>query len=110
MINAYCVDDLVISRWNGNNEWNEPLSGTEVCIKGYVEWKTRLVRNLQGEEVVSTVTILIPKKLDRPAYLGRALSHEDRIIEVNGEAFNRAIIDISKPKDFSNWHYEVALA
>ena len=110
MIGAYCVDDLVISRWNGNDDWGEPLSGTLVEIKGYVEWKTRLVRNLQGEEVTSTVTIYIPKKLDRPAYLGRALSHEDRIIEVNGELFNRAIIAINAPKDFSHPHYGVNLA
>ena len=68
------------------------------------------MRNLQGEEVVSTVTILIPKKLDRPAYLGRALSHEDRIIEVNGVSFDRAIIAINTPKDFSHPHYEVNLA
>jgi len=110
MINAYCVDDLVISRWNGNDDWGEPLSGTLVCIKGYVEWKTKLVRNINGEEVVSTVTIFIPKKLNRPAYLGRALCHEDRIVEVNGETLNRAIIAIGRPGDFSFSHYEVNLA
>ena len=110
MIGVYCVDDLVIVKWNGEDTWGEPCSGTMVEVKGYVEWKTRLVRNLQGEEVVSTVTIYIQKKIDRPAYLNRALCHEDRIIEVNGETFDRAIIAINAPKDFSHPHYEVALA
>jgi hypothetical protein len=109
MINAYMVDPLTIVKWNGNDTWGEPLSGSFVDVKGYIEWKTRLVRNLQGEEVVSGVTVMLHKKIDKAAYLGRALCHEDRI-QIGGEDFDRAIIEIRAPKDFSHPHYEVYLA
>ena len=109
MINTYMVDPLTIIRWNGNDDWGEPLSASFIDVKGYIEWKTRLVRNQRGEEVVSGVTVMLPKKIDRPAYLDRALCHEDRI-QIGGEDFDRAIIEIKTPKDFSHPHYEVALA
>ena len=104
--NAYCVDEVTILKWNGADEWNEPVSGTIITVKGYVEWRTRLVRNIKGEEVVSTVTVMMPKKID--AELGRELIHEDRLIL--GGSFERAIIAIAQPKAFSFPHYEVALA
>ena len=109
MINAYMVVPLTIIMWNGNDDWGEPLSGTMVEVKGYIEWKTRLVRNVRGEEVVSNVTVMLPKKIDRVAYLGRALCHEDRI-QIDSESFNRAIIAIHTPKAFSGPHYEIYLA
>ena len=105
--NAYCVDEITILKWNGADEWNEPLSGDIITVKGYVEWKTRLVRNIKGEEVVSTVTIMMPKKID--SELGRELMHEDRII-IAGETSERTIMDIHQPKAFSFPHYEVVLA
>jgi len=109
MINVYLVDPLTIVKWNGNDTWNEPLSASLIDVKGYIEWKTKLVRNLQGEEVVSSVTVMLPKKIDKAAYLGRALCHEDRI-QIGSEDFDRAIIEIKTPKAFSGGHYEVNLA
>jgi len=109
MINAYCVDEITIVQWNGNDSWGDPESGTMVTVKGYVEWKTRLVRNARGEEVASSVMVYLPAKIERAAYLGRELMLEDRII-LDGADFNRAIIEIRKPKDFSHPHYEVFLS
>ena len=109
MINAYMVDPITIIKWNGEDTWGEPLSGSMIEIKGYVEYKTKLVRNIHGEEVVSSVTVMLPKKIDGISYLGRVLCHEDRI-QINTESFNRAIIAIHTPKAFSNPHYEVSLA
>jgi len=114
MINAYCVDEITILKWNSADEWNEPLSGDTITVKGYVEWKTRLVRDIKGENVtigkpstISPVTVYLPKKID--ALLGRALQHEDRII-IPGESSERTIVDIHQPKAFSFPHYEVVLA
>ena len=109
MIDSYSVDDLVITQSNGFDVWGEPLSGTTIEIKGYAVWKTWLVRDLAGEEVVSSVMIYINKRrLD--ALLGRVLSHEDRIESINGISIDRSIIAIQTPKAFSNPHYEVYLS
>ena len=116
MMNAYAVDEITIVQWNGNDSWGDPESGTMVTVKGYVEWKTRLITSPRGEtistakpSVISPVTVYLPAKIERAAYLGRGLLHEDRII-LDGEDFDRAIIEIRKPKDFSHHHYEVSLA
>lgn len=120
MINAYCVDDIVIVRWSGNDSWGDPESASLVDVKGYVEWKTRLIRDARGEEVVSSCMVYLPKRRTIDA-LGRALIHEDRLIVDQGGAvgeygtipsdgLSRAIVDIRLPKDFSRPHYEVYLA
>jgi len=109
MIDAYAVDDLVITQFISNDVWGEPCSGTTVEIKGYAVWGTHLTRNLAGEEVVSSVMLYINKRrLD--ALLGRVLSHEDRIESINGVSIDRSIIAIHTPKAFSNPHYEVDLS
>jgi hypothetical protein len=111
MLNGYSVDDIEIGKYIGEDEWNEPLSGSGsvVEIRGYVEWKTKLVRNIKGEEVVSTIQIYIEKRrLD--LRLGRALVHEDRVKSINGDDIDRAIMAIQQPKAFSRPHYEIDLA
>lgn len=109
MINAYCVDEITIFASNGNDSWGEPLSGTAVTVRGYVEYKTRLIRNIRGEEVVSTVMVRLPLSIERSTFLGRPLSHEDRLW-IEGESFDRAIIDVRRPKHWTDPHYEVYLA
>ena len=119
MINSYCVDEITVLKWEGTDSWGEPESGSSVELKGYVEWKTRLVRDRKGEEVVSSVTVYLPKR-KTDAALGRPLLHEDSIM-INVSSIpaatygniaiaGRAIIDIRMPKDFSRPHYEVYLA
>ena len=109
MIDSYAVDDLVISLGPTIDVWQEPVSGSSVEIKGYAVWKTQLVRDLAGEEVVSTIMLYISKRrLD--ALLGRSLTHEERIESINGVSIDRSIIAIHTPKAFSNPHYEVFLS
>ena len=123
MMNVYAVDEVIILKSNGYDSWGEPESGEMVTVRGYVEWKTRLVRNRKGEEAVSSYVVYLPKRRTILA-LGRGLQLEDRmIVDQNGmgtheeyysgmpdDSLDRAIIDIRQPKDFSRPHYEIFLA
>ena len=99
MIRAYCTDDLTVLRWQGEDQWGEPLDYAEIDVKGYVKWKTRLVRNIAGEQVVSRGM----------AYLvyDENLTHKD-FLKIKGIRY--AIIDCREGKDFSVNHLEVHLA
>jgi len=108
LTSVYDVDSLTLWKWNGDDEWGEPIEPTELSVKGYVDYKTRLVRNIAGEQVASEVTIYFMDKNNIDTVLGRILDHEDKI-QLTGEDFKRPIISIGQPKAFSNPHYEVAL-
>jgi len=123
MMNVYAVDEIIILKSNGYDSWGEPESGEMITVRGYVEWKTRLVRDRKGEEAVSSCVVYLPKRRTILA-LGRGLQLEDRmIVDQNGmgtheeyysgmpdDSLDRAIIDIRQPKDFSRPHYEIFLA
>jgi len=92
MLNVYSVDSIIILRAPAvpYTEWNEPIAPTEETVKGYVEWKTRLVRNLAGEEVVSSGNVLI--KIDT------TVDHIDKL-KINSVEY--PILTIEYGKDFS---------
>ncbi len=98
MIEAYSVDDLKILFYQGRNKFNQ-LTYKTVKIKGYVDESTKLVRNIKGEETVSTARAYVMHK--------RLLTHMDYII-FNGA--RRSVISALRAKDFSPNHQEVALA
>lgn len=110
MISAYCIDDITIIRHGGYDSWNEPLAPTDIDVKGKIEYKTRLVRDLKGEGVVAgtagaitaSVMVRFPGSIDTE--LGRSLIHEDRL---KFDGIEHAILKIEKPKAFSNPIYEV---
>jgi hypothetical protein len=99
MIRAYCVDDITISRYAGVDDYNEPLAPTIILAKGYVEWKTKLVRNFAGEQVVSAGMVYL--------LYDSALTHQDRL-EIDG--VDHAILNCRVMKDFSKNHLEVDIA
>ena len=106
MISAYLVDRVNIVKWNGYDSLNRPVATTTVAVRGYVEWKTNLVRDIKGEDVVSPIKVYLHMKRTDKA-LGRALRHEDRL-SVDGR--ERSILTIHEPKAFGHPHYEVYLA
>lgn len=99
MIDVYLTD--IITRYidAGIDEWNERTYTTE-DIKAMVFFKTKLVRNTRGEEVVSSIQVMI--KIDQ------AISHKDRIM-LEGESFTHAVINYGRPRDFSEVMKEVYL-
>lgn len=99
MIDAYLTDDVTRYIDAGLDEWTTRTYTSEE-IKAMVIFKTRLVRNIRGEEVTSNAQLLIK--------IGQAMSHKDRIM-LEGESFTHAIINIGKPRDFSEVLKEVYL-
>lgn len=99
MIRAYCVDDITLYRYAGSDEYNEPNPPTPIDLKGYVEWKTKLVRNFAGEQVVSSGMVYL--------LYDAALTHQDRLT-IDG--IDHAILNCVLQKDFSKEHLEVYIA
>ena len=92
-------DDITVLYNEGEDEWGEPNPTTDVEMKAYLDWKTHLVRNIAGEQVVSRGTAYI-----MPA---RVITHAD-IIKIG--TIKYAILDARDGKDFSKNHQEVHLA
>jgi len=93
MLNAYMVDSIIIKIVT-YDEWGEP-SEVETTVKGRIEYKTRMVRNMQGEQVVSSARIMLDN---------RTLNHRDKLYF---DSRDHAILNIGKKKDFSNQYLEV---
>lgn len=97
MFRAYSQDDITILYDNGEDNWGEPLATTDVELKAYVAWKSHLVRNLAGAQVVSRAIVYVHSTYTR------GLIHKDKI-KINGITY--AILDITPGKDFSGNHEE----
>lgn len=96
MFNAYSVDEIIIVRagiidGKATDINNEPNPTEDEDVDGYVVWKTKLVRDLAGEEVVSSGHVIL-------AYDG-TIDHRDKI-KINSVEY--PIIMIAPGKDFSN--------
>jgi hypothetical protein len=99
MIDVYLTDTITRFIAGVLDEWNERSYATEE-IPAMVTYKSKLVRNLRGEEVVTNVQIML--KVDQE------ISHKDRI-QLEGESFTHGIINFSRPRDFSDVMKEVSL-
>lgn len=99
MLNAYFVDAITLVRSGGYDQWGEPLPTTSVAFDGYIERKTRLIRNYAGEQVISSAMIYCPSTL--------VVTHEDKM---NFDGADHSILSIVPQKDFSATHIEVFVA
>lgn len=96
MINAYMKDSITVKTAT-RDQWGTS-SYESSTIKGRFEFKTKLVRNLEGEQVVSTATLYLPLM---------TLLHDDKIVY---ESKEYSILNIEQVKDFSNKFLRVSLA
>lgn len=96
MINAYMTDNLTL-RTVTLDKWNAPTN-SDVLIKGRFEFKTKLIRNLQGEQVVSTAVVWLPLT---------TITHKDKIIY---EGVVYSILNITEAKDFSKRFLKLLVA
>jgi len=93
MLDVYSVDDVIIVRAPDPpyDEWNQPNDPTLESVKGYLEWKTKIVRNLAGVEVTSRGNFLL-------TYDG-TIDHTDKL-RIN--SIDYPILALEPAKDFSN--------
>lgn len=89
MIGSYMVDTLTIVRHATLDQWNEPGTATLELTTGYIEWGSKLVRNLQGEQVVAAARVWLE--------YDSTLTHEDKI-RIDG--VDHSILQIETHKDF----------
>jgi len=96
MISAYLIDDISIKYLVSLNQWQEPTWST-VAVKARVEWQDKLIRNGQGEQVVSAALVYLAGDVAAP-------TNADRIIIAGVE---HVIMRVDKKTDFSVSHFEV---
>jgi len=96
MIGAYLVDDISIKYLTALDQWNVPTYST-VAVKARVEYQNKLIRNAQGEQVVSGALVYLAGDIVAP-------TTADRIII---EGIEHVIMRVDKKTDFSVSHFEV---
>lgn len=70
---------IKILKSGGIDSWGDPIDGETIELKGNLRSQSKIVRNNEGQEVVSNYTVLFKGFED--------IRHEDRIqfVEPNGE-------------------------
>jgi len=100
MIGAYCIHPLTLKQLVSLDQWQEPI-WTLIQFMGRMDRGSKLVRNAQGEQVVSAATVIIPASVGSVTLI-------DRIID--GDGIEHAIIVLDPISDFSFSHWEAAIA
>jgi len=96
MIGAYLIDSISIKYLTVLDQWNTPTYSL-VAVKARVEYQNKLIRNAQGELVVSGSLVYLAGDIVAP-------TTADRII-IDG--IEHAIMRVDKKTDFSTSHFEV---
>lgn len=104
---AYMVDTIYIIKYMGVDVYNDPVDPPDdIEVKGKIEYKTRFLSDLSGQEVVagsagramSSASVLLPGSID--VDLERELQHEDRL---KFNDIEHKILAIERPKAFSSY-------
>lgn len=97
MINAYCNDTITLIKVT-RGTWGSSASEVQVPLRGRFEFRTKMVRNVAGETVVSSAKVYLTTL---------AVSHSDKI-SYGGKTYS--ILNIEFVKDFSNRYTKLDLA
>jgi hypothetical protein len=87
MIDVYLTDDINLKQYTFD-KYGEITATTVTALKGRIEYKTQLVRNFAGEQVVAGSNVLIKN---------RTITHADKI---EFEGTDHVIIGIDIIQDF----------
>ncbi len=97
MINSYLVDDLwtVVAPDPPYDDYNKPNAPIVAAVKGLVQWETKIVKDLQGNDVTSNRNVLMRTDI--------GLTHNDqlRIYDIAlGKNLDYRIITIKPAKGY----------
>jgi len=95
LINCYLIDDITIKYLSALDQWQEP-TWSSVAVKARIEWQDKLIRNAQGEQVISAALVYLAGDILAP-------TNADRIII---EGIEHVIMRVDRKTDFSISHYE----
>lgn len=96
MIGAYLTDSISIKYASTLDQYNRPTY-TTVAVMARVEWSNRLIRNAQGEQVVSAARVYLDGDIDEPTTAD--------LVVLGGK--DHVIMRVDKQTDFSMSHYEI---
>jgi len=99
MLRSYLIDDISIKYLTALDQWNVPTYMT-VAVKARIEWQDRLIRNAQGEQVVSAALVYLVGDIMAP-------TNADLIV-IDGK--DHPIMRADRKTDFSTSHFEVWIA
>jgi len=96
MINAYLTDTITIQTVTLDT-WGTATK-VSTTAKARFEFRTKLVRNIAGEQVISTAKVYLPIM---------TITHQDKIVY---ETKEYSILNIERVKDFSAKFIKLDLA
>lgn len=96
MIGAYLNDDIIL-RTTIRDKWNA-VTERKLSIRGRIEFKTRMVTNVQGQQVISSASVIIET---------RPIAHKDGVTYAGKEY---QILAIGEAKNFSRQFLRLDLA
>ena len=96
MLSVYMTDDITIQQ-TARGSWGTSVP-TNIATKGRFEFKTKLVRNISGEQVISSANVILPVIV---------LGHKDKIIY---DSKTYSILAIEMKKDLTNRFLLIYLA
>jgi len=100
MIDAYLKKNAITLKTSGGTDiYNEPEATADTALDARVIWKSQLVRDAHGDQVVSSAEIWIKDRTPMP-------THADK---VRLDGVDRAIITVSKADDFNTQFLKVFL-
>lgn len=97
MIETYFNDTITHLVAGTPDQWGV-VAYTEVSRRCRIEYKTRLVRNQQGEQVVSNVRVFFASDV--------TVTHADKF---NLDGADRSILRIDKPSSFATQYVQMDL-
>ena len=111
MINVYLTDNITQRQFKGADEYGTPSTPTDVARRARVDYRNRMVTNLEGRNVISMAKILLsPLTIIRSSLAARVaatIAYEDKFVF---DGVEHSILRIAKAKDWRTRFLEVYVA